>query len=61
MAKKCWIEKWKKPRKFEVQQHNRCSRCGRSRGFIRRFELCRLCFRGLASRGVIPGVMKATW
>lgn len=61
MAKKCWIVKWSRPRKFAVQQHNRCSICGRSRGYINRFELCRLCFRKLASKGEIPGVVKATW
>ncbi|MBI4178729.1 type Z 30S ribosomal protein S14 [bacterium] len=61
MAKKCWIEKWKNPRKFPVQQHNRCSLCGRSRAYLRRFELCRLCFRKFAVRGEIPGVVKATW
>ncbi len=61
MAKKCWIAKWKRPRKFKVRQHNRCSICGRSRGYISRFELCRLCFRKLASRGEIPGVVKASW
>lgn len=61
MAKKCWIVKWKLPKKFKVRQHNRCSACGRSRAYMNRFELCRLCFRKLASRGEIPGVVKASW
>lgn len=61
MAKKCWVVKWKLPKKFDVRQHNRCSICGRSRAYLRRFELCRLCFRKLACRGEIPGIVKATW
>lgn len=47
--------------KFEVQRKSRCIRCGRSRGFIRRFELCRICFRELAYKGYLPGVKKASW
>lgn len=51
----------KKMLKYEVRAHNRCSLCGRPRGYIRLFGLCRLCFRKLASRGEIPGVKKASW
>ncbi|MGH7805164.1 MAG: type Z 30S ribosomal protein S14 [Candidatus Binatia bacterium] len=47
--------------KFRVQQHNRCPLCGRPRAFFRRFQMCRLCFRLLALRGHIPGVIKASW
>jgi len=61
MAKKSWIEKSKRKPKFPVQQHNRCNRCGRSRAFLRRFGLCRICFRELALSGMIPGVRKASW
>ncbi|MBN1522434.1 MAG: type Z 30S ribosomal protein S14 [Candidatus Aureabacteria bacterium] len=61
MAKKCLIERQKKPQKFKVRIYNRCSRCGRSRGYMRRFHLCRICFRELASWGKIPGVIKASW
>lgn len=61
MAKKCKIEKWKKPAKFAVSEHNRCHRCGRSRGYYRDFGLCRLCMRELAHLGEIPGLRKASW
>lgn len=48
-------------RKFPTQVRNRCERCGRPRGFIRRFGLCRICFRELSLQGKIPGVMKSSW
>jgi len=48
-------------RKYPVRVRNRCSRCGRPRGYIRRFGLCRICFRELALEGKIPGVIKASW
>jgi len=51
----------KKMLKYEVRAHNRCQLCGRPRGYVRLFGLCRLCFRKLASRGEIPGVKKASW
>jgi small subunit ribosomal protein S14 len=51
----------KRKKKFKVRHHNRCSLCGRSRGYLRAFELCRLCFRLRALRGEIPGVVKASW
>ena len=47
--------------KFAVRRYTRCERCGRSRGYLRRFRLCRICFRGLALRGMLPGVVKASW
>lgn len=47
--------------KFDVQKVNRCSNCGRSRGYIRRFGICRICFRELAYKGQLPGVKKASW
>ncbi|RKZ09559.1 type Z 30S ribosomal protein S14, partial [bacterium] len=50
----------KKP-KFKVRAYNRCRRCGRPRAFIRKFGLCRICFRELALKGDIPGVVKASW
>ena len=61
MAKKSLIVKSKRPARFKTQQHNRCQICGRPRGFIRRFTLCRISFRRLALAGVIPGVTKASW
>lgn len=61
MARKCKIEKMKKSSKFRVRQHNRCLLCGRPRGYIRDFGLCRMCFRKLALDGQIPGVKKASW
>jgi small subunit ribosomal protein S14 len=48
-------------RKFKVRERNRCPLCGRPRSFIRKFRLCRLCFRQLALRGDIPGVVKSSW
>jgi small subunit ribosomal protein S14 len=48
-------------RKFAVRVRNRCRVCGRPRGFIRRFALCRICFRELALQGKIPGVVKSSW
>ncbi|MDP3974226.1 MAG: type Z 30S ribosomal protein S14 [Candidatus Daviesbacteria bacterium] len=47
--------------KYDVQKKNRCLRCGRSRAYIRKFGLCRLCFRELAYLGQLPGVKKASW
>ncbi len=61
MAKKALVEKQKRPPKFKVRAYNRCQLCGRSRGYMRRFMLCRICFRELALKGEIPGVTKASW
>jgi small subunit ribosomal protein S14 len=47
--------------KFTSRRHNRCKICGRPRAYLRKFGLCRLCFRGLALRGEIPGVSKSSW
>lgn len=61
MARKALIEKSQKERKYQSRGVNRCQRCGRARGYIRKFGLCRICFRELALRGEIPGVKKASW
>ena len=61
VAKKSDIVKFKKKQKFKTRNVNRCQLCGRSRGFIRKFGLCRLCFRELAHKGQLPGVKKASW
>ena len=61
MAKTCWIERAKRVPKFSTRLVRRCNRCGRSRAVLRRFGLCRICFRELALKGEIPGVRKASW
>ena len=61
MAKKSLIAKQKKKQKFAVRNYTRCRRCGRPRGYLRKFHLCRICFRQLALRGELPGVTKASW
>ncbi len=61
VAKKSMINKANRPPKFKVQQHSRCRLCGRPRAFIRRFALCRICFRELSLDGKIPGVVKSSW
>jgi small subunit ribosomal protein S14 len=62
MAKKALIEKQQRAgRKFRVRSYTRCVRCGRSRAVLRRFMLCRICFRELAHQGEVPGVTKASW
>jgi small subunit ribosomal protein S14 len=61
MAKTAWIERAKRTPKFKVRAVRRCQRCGRSRAVLRKFGLCRICFRELALRGEIPGVRKASW
>jgi small subunit ribosomal protein S14 len=61
MAKSCLIAKSKKNPKYAVRVHHRCRRCGRPRAYLRKFALCRLCFRELALAGEIPGVVKASW
>ena len=61
MARKAWLERGRRKPKFSVRVVNRCGRCGRRRGFYRRFGLCRMCFREMAWRGEIPGLVKASW
>jgi small subunit ribosomal protein S14 len=61
VAKKSLVEKWKRTPKFKVRKYNRCRRCGRSRAYLRRFGMCRICVRELALRGELPGVVKASW
>jgi small subunit ribosomal protein S14 len=61
VAKKSWIAKNTKKLKHEVRRVNRCKRCGRARGFLRQFGMCRICFREMALKGEIPGVRKASW
>ena len=61
MAKKSWIAKAQRTPKYSVRRYNRCSMCGRSRAYYRKFGICRICFRNLALLGQIPGVTKASW
>ena len=61
MAKKSKIAKSLRKPKYPVQHRNRCYICGRPRAFMRKFGLCRICFRQLALRGQLPGVVKASW
>ena len=61
MAKKSLIAKAARPAKYGVRNYNRCRLCGRPRAYIRKFGVCRICFRGMASDGLIPGVRKASW
>lgn len=61
MAKKSLIAKAKKKQKFRVREYTRCERCGRPNSVLRKFKLCRICFRELAHKGQIPGVKKASW
>jgi small subunit ribosomal protein S14 len=61
VAKQALIEKQKRTPKFGVQKYNRCGLCGRPRGFMRKFGICRICFREMAHQGLIPGVTKSSW
>ena len=61
MATTAKIAKEQKKPKYEVRLRNRCKSCGRPRGFLRKFSLCRICFRKFALAGEIPGVTKASW
>jgi len=60
MAKKC-MQYREIRRKYPIRVRNRCKVCGRPRGYMRRFGLCRICFRELALQGKIPGVVKSSW
>ena len=61
MAKKSLINKSKGPQKFAVRAYHRCQVCGRARGYMRKFGLCRICFRERALSGELPGVTKSSW
>ncbi len=61
MATKSQIEKSKRKPKFKSRLVRRCFRCGRKRGYMRDFGLCRICFREMANKGLIPGIKKSSW
>jgi len=60
MAKKSVVERAKKKPKYSTRKVQRCFRCGRTRGYMRDFNLCRICFRELTRKGEIPGIKKAS-
>ncbi len=61
MAKQSQIAKSKKEPKYSTRIVRRCWRCGRRHGYMREFDLCRICFRELATQGAIPGIRKSSW
>ena len=61
MAKKSWINDAQRQHKFSTQNYNRCQLCGRRRGYMRKFVICRFGFRENARHGYIPGVRKSSW
>ena len=61
MAKKSMIAKAARPAKYTVRNYNRCKVCGRSRAYMRKFGVCRICFRELASTGRLPGITKSSF
>lgn len=61
MARKALIEKQKKKQKYSTREYSRCQICGRSHAVLRKYGVCRVCFRELAYKGEIPGVKKSSW
>ena len=61
MAKKAMKLKQQRPQKFKVREYTRCQRCGRPHAVLKKYGICRICFRELAYKGQIPGVKKASW
>jgi small subunit ribosomal protein S14 len=61
MAKTSLIVKANRPQRFKVREYHRCKVCGRPRAYMRKFGLCRICFREMALQGKLPGVMKSSW
>lgn len=61
MARKALIAKAKRTPKYSTRVIRRCWRCGRNKGYMRDFDLCRICFRELAEKGELPGIKKASW
>lgn len=61
MAKKSKIIQAQRKAKFKTREYNRCKICGRARGYLRKFCVCRICFRELSYKGEIPGVTKSSW
>lgn len=61
MTKTSLMVKSQRPAKFSSRRYNRCRLCGRARAYYRKFQICRICLRKMASEGLIPGVRKASW
>lgn len=61
MATKAQIAKSNKKPKFSTRKVNRCWKCGRKKGYLREYDLCRICFRELAEKGEIPGITRSSW
>jgi len=61
MATTAKVAKEAKTLKYKIRHRNRCKLCGRPRAFMRKFDMCRLCFRDLALKGELPGVIKSSW
>ncbi|MFA7169593.1 MAG: type Z 30S ribosomal protein S14 [Candidatus Paceibacterota bacterium] len=61
MARTALIVKAQKKPKFSTRTVSRCWKCGRNHGYLRKFDLCRICFRELASKGELPGIKKSSW
>jgi small subunit ribosomal protein S14 len=61
MAKKSMVARAARKPRYPVQQHNRCGLCGRPRAYMRKFGICRICFRSLAQQGQVPGIQKSSW
>lgn len=61
MATKAWKAANRRTPKFAIRHRNRCKRCGRPRSYMRRFQMCRICFRNLSLLGLVPGVTKSSW
>ena len=61
MTKTSLMVKSQRPPKYKTRRYNRCRLCGRARAYYRKFQICRICLRKMASEGVIPGVRKASW
>jgi len=61
VAKKSLIAKCQRKPKFGVRAYNRCKICGRPHGYMRKFDICRICFRSMSNRGEITGVTKSSW
>jgi len=61
MAKKSMIVKQSRKQKFKVREYTRCTRCGRPHSVLKKYGICRICFRELAYKGQIPGVKKSSW